>query len=102
MSLLPLVPLVVLLLVEGPRLIAGVVSYRHTCRDWRRREQRAATYWVAVLHRNRGLSGASLQEAVCRSVGCTPGEADAAIDLLELDDEIGGLAPQPGEGPPWV
>lgn len=102
MALLPLVPLAVLLVAQGPRLIVGVASCRRTLRQWRRREAQAATYWAAVLHRNRGLVGPSLQEAVCRSLGCTPREADAAIDLLDLGDEVGGIAPRPGGAPPWV
>ncbi len=101
-SFLPLVPLAVLLVVQGPRLFAGVVAFRRARRHWRRREHRAATYWAAALHRNRGLHGVALQEAVCRSVGCTPREADAAIDLLDLGDEVGGIAPQADDAPPWV
>jgi hypothetical protein len=48
------------------------------------------------------LYGVALQEAVCVGVGCSPREADAVIDLLDLDEEIGGLTRRAGDAPPWV
>ncbi|MEO1060517.1 MAG: hypothetical protein AAFZ07_03790 [Actinomycetota bacterium] len=80
--------------VVGPRFAERAGAIPDTSRASIARERAIAAYWAAVRHDRQGLSGMALQEAICRSAGCSPAEADAA--MLELWSD------EPVDTPPWL
>ncbi len=60
------------------------------------RQQRAAAErarrlemgWTCVRLRSSGLTGADLQEALCRLTNCTPGQADRLMETLRHEADL--------------
>lgn len=96
MSLVFLVLLVIAAVVTlvVSRLVGRAGALPHTNRASIERERAAAAHWAAVRHDRQGLSGMALQEAICRSAGCYPAEADAAMLGLHSDEAL--------DSPPWL